>query len=67
MERTGSTVRSQGDIYKVVAQLVILYGIQSWVVMGEMLKVLEGFHHRSEQKITGLIAKRGAGGEWDYP
>ena len=32
-----------------------------------MLKVLEGLHHRAAQWIKGLTAKRGAGGEWDYP
>ena len=32
-----------------------------------MLKVLEGFHHRAARRITGMTAKRGAGGEWDYP
>ena len=32
-----------------------------------MLKVLEGLHHRAAQQIKGLTAKRGAGGEWDYP
>ena len=32
-----------------------------------MLKVLEGFHHRAAQQITGMMSKRGAGGEWYYP
>ena len=32
-----------------------------------MLKVLEGFHHRAERQITGMTAKRGACGEWEYP
>ena len=34
---------------------------------GEMLKVLTEFHHRVAQRITGMSAKRGAGGEWEYP
>ena len=32
-----------------------------------MLKVLEGFHHREGQRITGMMAKHGADGEWEYP
>ena len=32
-----------------------------------MLKVLEGFHYRAERRITGMTAKRGSGGEWEYP
>ena len=35
--------------------------------MGDMLKFLEGFHHRAERRITGMTAKCGAGGEWEYP
>ena len=34
-----------------------------WVVTGEMLKVLAGFHHRVEQQITRMTGKRGASGE----
>ena len=54
-------------MYKAVLQLVILYGSDIWVVMGDMLKVLEGFHNRTARWITGMMASRGAGGEWEYP
>ena len=54
-------------MYNSVAQSVLLYGSEIWVVMGEMLKVLEGFHHRAARRITGMTAKRVAGGEWEYP
>ena len=67
LEKTGSTVQAQGDIYKAAVQSVILYGRESWVVTGEMLKVLEGFHHRVERRIMGLTEKYGAGGEWYHP
>ena len=43
----GATVRASGEMYKLVAQLVLLYGRESLVVTGDMLKVLEGFHHRA--------------------
>ena len=43
---------------------MIFYGSKIWVVMGEMLKVLERFHHQAEWKIMGLAAKHGAGEEW---
>ena len=64
---TGETVRSQGEMYKAVAQAVLLYGSESCVMTGDMLKVLTVFHHRAERWITGMTAKRGAGGEWVYP
>ena len=54
-------------MYKAVAQLVILYGSEIWVVTGDRLKVLTGFHHQAEQRITGMTDKRGAWGEWEYP
>ena len=34
LERMGATVRAQGDMYKSVAQSLILYGSDIWVVTG---------------------------------
>ena len=34
---------------------------------GGILKILEGFHHWVAQRITGLTAKCGTDGEWEYP
>ena len=34
---------------------------------GETLKVLAGLHNWAARRITGMAAKRGAGGEWEYP
>ena len=47
LERTGATVRAQGEIYKAVYQSVLLYVRDSWVVTRYMLKVLTEFHHRA--------------------
>ena len=54
-------------MYKAVYQLVLLYVRKIWVVAGDMLKFLEGFHHRAAQRITGMTAKIGARGEWEHP
>ena len=67
IDKIGETVRSRGMMYKSVTQLVILYGSDIWVVMGGMLKVLEGFHHRAAMQIKGMMATRGASREWEYP
>ena len=48
-------VRARGATNKVVAQSVLLYSINIWVVTGEMLKVLERFHHQAAQRIKGLM------------
>ena len=34
---------------------------------GDIIKVLEGFHHWVARRMTGLTEKRGAGGEWEHP
>ena len=65
LERTGEMVRARGAIYKAVSQLVLFYGRWSWVVTGDTLKVLVGFHHRAARRITGLTEKRGACREWE--
>ena len=67
LERTGSLVWARGAMYKAVAQLVLLYGIESWVVTGEILKVLEGLYHQVAQRITGMRVKHRTGGKWEYP
>ena len=63
IESTGATVRSQGSMYKAVAQSVLLYCSEGWLVTGEMIKVLTTFHHRLVQHISGITEKRGAGVE----
>ena len=54
--KTGAMVRTCGVLYKAVAQLVLLYGSDSWVVMGDILKVIEEFHHQVARSITGMTA-----------
>ena len=44
--KIGSTVWAQGVLYKAFVQKVLLYGINIWVVTGDILKLLEGFHNR---------------------
>ena len=53
-------------IYKAVAQSILLYRIEIWVVTGKMLQILEGFHHREERWIIRMMATHGAGREWEY-
>ena len=51
-------------LYKAVVQLVLIYASESWVVMGDMLKVLERFHHLVVGRIMGITARRTAYGKW---
>ena len=47
LENKRETVRAQRVIYKAEAQSNILYVSKIWVVTGDILKVLEGFHHQA--------------------
>ena len=67
LAKTGATVRACGMMYKAVDQSLILYDSESWVVMRDILKVLEGFHHRTDRRIMGMTETDGAGREWEYP
>ena len=67
LAKMGAMVRSQGTIYKVVDQSVLLYRSDNLVVTGYMLKSLKGFHHREVRHITGMKVTRGDVGDWGYP
>ena len=62
LESMGETVRAWGDMYNEVVQSVLVYIREIWMVTGEILKLLTGFHHRAAKRITGMTAKRGADG-----
>ena len=66
LERKGETVQDREEMYKAVAQLVLLYFSKIWVVTGDMLKFLAGFHHWAARRITVMTAKLGAGEEEEY-
>ena len=53
---TVETVRARGMLQKAVVQSVLLYGSKSWVVTGDMTKVLDGFHNRVARMSTGVMA-----------
>ena len=44
-------------LYKVVVQMVLLYGSNIWVMEGSILKVLEGFHHQATRRIVVMTAQ----------
>ena len=62
--KMGATVWALGVIYKAVLQMVLLYGIDIWVLKGSMLKALEVLYNRISRSITGNMDWHKAGGEW---
>ena len=65
LTRMGATVQARAMQYKVVVELVLLYGRENWVVTGENLKVLEGFHNQVARMITGKTSQSMVEGEWE--
>ena len=63
-EKMGSMLWARWMIYKAVSQLVLLYGSESSVFTGEMLKLLEEFHHQASNLITGMTETHGSDREW---
>ena len=62
-----TTVRMWVTLYKTVVKTVLLYGSKIWVVMGEMLKAMEGFHNQVANRIAGKTAWRTVDREWEWP
>ena len=58
VKKMRATVQVGGMLYKEVIKSVLLYGINSWVVMGDILKVIEVFHHQLSRSITGMMEQR---------
>ena len=61
--KMGATTQELGMLYNETLQLVLLCGSDSWVMMGAILKVLEGFHHWESRQIMGTTTHRTTSGE----
>ena len=67
LTKTGATVQDRVIMHNMVAHSVLLDRSVSLVVMGAVIKVLEGFHHQEDRRITWMTATHGVGKEWEYP
>ena len=67
VSKTGATVQVWGILYKSDVQSVLLYVSESWVVTGEILKVIEGFHHLVARSITDITLQHTTGGDCECP
>ena len=54
-------IKLRAMMYKVVVHMVLLYGREIWVVTDAMMMVLQGFHHRIDRWIAGVISRKGGG------
>ena len=65
--REGADAQTSGHIYLAVVQSVLLYGSKTWVLMPFMKRVLGGFHHRVDLRLTGQQPWKGWDRGWVYP
>ena len=63
---TGPPTKLHDMMYKAVVQVVLLYGSESWVVTDAIMIMLEGFYHRIDKQIAGMIERKIDGGEWEW-
>ena len=63
----GADPKVLGNFYKAVAQAVILFGAETWVLTQRMEKALDRFQSRVARRLTGNQPRRRTDGSWDYP
>ena len=56
-----------GTSHKVVAQAVLLFEVETWVLIQSMDKALESFQSRFARRLTGKMPRQQMYGSWDYP
>ena len=53
LRREGATTRILGNFFKAVAQQVLLFGAETWVVTPKMEQSLSAFLHGAVRRLTG--------------
>ena len=64
--REGANPKVSGNFYKAVAQAVLLFGAETWVLTQRMDKALDRFQSRVKRRITGKQTRRKTDGSRDY-
>ena len=67
LSQEGEDTKVSGNFYKAVAQAVLLFGAETWVLAPRMERALDSFQHRVARRITGRQPMRQGGGIWEYP
>ena len=50
-----------------MVQQVLLFGVETWVAMPRIERVLNSFMHGAARRITGRQPRRGWDRKWFYP
>ena len=65
--REGADPKVSGNFYKAVAQVVFLFGAETWDLTPRMERYLGSFQYRVVRRITGKQPRRQVDGIWKYP
>ena len=66
MGREGVDLKVSRTFYTAVAQVVLLFGEDTWVLTPRMEKALDSFQSRVARRITGRQPRRKKDRIWDY-
>jgi hypothetical protein len=46
LKREGANLKTMGNFYKAIVQLILLYARETWQLQLQTTKILESFHHK---------------------
>jgi hypothetical protein len=59
--------KTMATFYRTVVLYVLLYGSESWVLTGDLMRLLRSFHRRCCRGLTGEFIRQDEEGEWICP
>ena len=65
LSREGSDPKVSGNLYKAVAQAVLLFRAETWVLAQRMERVVDSFQSRIARRITRKQPQQRTDGIWD--
>jgi hypothetical protein len=65
--RDAADPKTMATFYRTVVLSVLLYGSESWVLTGNLMRQLRSFHRRCCQGLTGEFIRQDEEGEWICP
>ena len=63
----GTDPKVSRKFYKAVAQALLIFGAETWVLTQRMEKALDSFQSRVARRLTGKQPRQKTDGSWDYP
>ena len=66
LSREGADPKVSGSFYKAVAQAVLLFEAETWVITPRMERDLDSFQNKVARQITRRQPRRQGDGSWEY-